>query len=195
MISLVLWIVALLLWVLNLLQPLGPLWVIVAPLAMISIVLRLVFPGMYMTDTRAEPEVLTHILLTVLLAGVICVAGLQALVLRWQQQMLKDKKDCVWFNRLPAIETMERLLFQLLWIGFVLLSIVLLTSVLSYGNLILSNPTVMYKALWVAVAWLVFLFTLLGHHVFAWRGRRAAIGTLVCMLVIVLVYLSSRLLM
>ncbi len=194
MVSLVVWIVALLLWLLTLRQPLGPLWVLVAPVAFLSILLGWVFPGMYITDTRADPEVLTHILLTVLLVGVICVAGLQALVLRWQQSMLKQKKECVWFSRLPALETMERLLFQLLWVGFALLSVVLLTSLVSYGHLIIDNTSIMHKAAWVGLAWFVFLITLVGHHVFAWRGRRAALGTLACMLVIVVVYLSSRVL-
>lgn len=194
MMSLVTWVVAVLLWLLTIWQPLGPLWVIVAPLAWLSIVLRWVFPGVYMTNTQAEPAILVHILLAVLLVGVICIAGLQAWVLRMQQRMLKQKKDCVWFNRLPAIETMERLVFQMLWIGFTLLTLVMLTSAVSYGPLMIEIPSILHKAVAVFLAWLVFLITLLGHHCFAWRGRRAAFGTLLCMMVIVVIYLSSRLL-
>lgn len=194
MISLVLWMAALLLWLLTLFQPLGPMWLLIAPLVIVSIILRAVFPGYYMTDTRAEPEVLAHILLTVLLVGVFCVAGLQAMVLRMQQSMLKSKKECVWFNRLPAIETMERVLFQLLWIGFALLSIVLISSIYSYGNLLFSNPAVLHKAIIVVLTWLVFFITLVGRYALGWRGKRAAIGTLICMLVLLVVYLSSRLL-
>ncbi len=194
MISLVVWMVALLIWLMNLFQQLGPMWLLIAPIAMVSILLRMAFPGYYMTDTRADPEVLAHILLTVLLVGVICVAGLQAMVLRMQQSMLKSKKECVWFNRLPAIETMERVLYQLLWIGFVLLTMVLATSIYAYGDLLSTTPAVLHKTVIVVLTWLVFLVMLLGRYAMGWRGKRAALSILICMVVLLVVYMTSRLL-
>jgi ABC-type uncharacterized transport system permease subunit len=189
MVSLIIWMVAVITWLMTLFEPLGVMWVIITPLAMVSIVLRLLFPDPMYTHMMADHAALVHVLLGVLVVGIICMAGLQAGVLMMQRYSLKHKQAPFLLQRLPALETMEMLLFQLLLVGFVLLTIALASSFYFYINLLPTHAYLLHKTFAVLSAWCVFAVVLLGHRLFGWRGYRAVVATLVGMLILVVVYL------
>ena len=91
---------------------------------------------------------------------------------------------------LPPLSRLERQLFQLIWVGFLLLTLTLLS-----GGLFISNwfaQHLVHKTVLTIAAWLVFGTLLLGNWRFGWRGRQAAIATLVGMLLLALAFFGSK---
>jgi ABC-type uncharacterized transport system permease subunit len=87
---------------------------------------------------------------------------------------------------------MELFLFRLVAIGFMLLTLVIVTSFLFFNQLWLSP--LLQKTLVSLFAWSVFAILLLGRHYLGWRGRQAIRWTLLGVLLVVVVYFSSQLL-
>ena len=136
-----------------------------------------------------------HIVLATLSFGVLCIAGLLAVLLAIQEWCLRYKKMPRVMASLPALETMEILLFQVIQLGFVLLSIVMVTSLYFYYALLLTQSYFLQKALLVMLAWLVFAWLLLGRYHKGWRGRKAIYGTLFGVFLLFITYFGSRFLM
>jgi len=108
--------------------------------------------------------------------------GLAALVLNFagavmyvlQERQLKAKRPGAIYYRLPPLETLDRLTYRALTLGFPFLTAGLLLGVLwagaASGRLLTPDPL----ALFSVVMWVVYAVTLSGRAVGIWRGRRAA---------------------
>lgn len=108
--------------------------------------------------------------------------GLAALVLNFggalmyllQERQLKSKHPGPMYYRLPPLETLDRLAFATLTVGFPFLTVGLALGVLSagrqWGSLLAFDPlAIVSTAMWLVYAATLSL-RLAGH----WRGRRAA---------------------
>lgn len=192
MLSFVIWLIALLILLAALRKPIETLTLFIFPLATISILLVLLFPQIYIVKTAQDPQQLWHILLSALTFSVLCIAGLQAVLLVIQDQQLHNKYTSVWVQKLPALETMETLLFQIIAVGFLLLTLLIITSVYSFHQRVTLG--LIQKIILAVIAWIIFGLLLLGRHAFGWRGRKAIYGTLVGVLILIITYFGSILL-
>jgi len=191
MMSLVSWLVALLVLVVASFRRIEILVTIVFPLAVFSILFALLFPGLYIVQTLSHPQTLFHILLSVLTFGVLCFAGLLALLLAAQEYVLRHKKVMPMVRRLPALTSMETLLFQVIGLGFILLNGVLFSSLYFYRSIILWQQSHWPKFVTVGLAWWVFAILLLGRHFRGWRGRKAIYYTLLGVGLLLCAYVLS----
>lgn len=191
MFSLMAWLVALIVLLVSLRYPIGKLLLFAFPVAMISIGLVKFFPGQYMVNAGTDIKGLVHILLGVLTVSVFCVAGLQALWLAFQERRLRRH---ILAGQVPAspLETTEKLLFQMVWVGFILLSLMLFSSVYFFAHGLLMSA-VLHKTILGAIAWGVFAVLLWGRYYHGWRGHRAVYYTIVGVVLIVVTYLVSNL--
>lgn len=139
----------------------------------------------------SDPRPLVHIIFSIITLGVLCTAGVQAVVLAFQDYHLRVRHGAGIIRRLPSLETMERRLFFIIWLGFLLLSIFLLTSIYFFHEHF--TFYVVYKSVLAAAAWLVLGALLMGRHIAGWRGRKAIYGTLVGFGLLVLAYVSAYL--
>jgi ABC-type uncharacterized transport system permease subunit len=133
-----------------------------------------------------------HVTLSTFAFIIFCAAALQACLLACQDYFLRYKRTSNLIKRLPPLETMELFLFRLVAIGFMLLTLVIVTSFLFFNQLWLSP--LLQKTLVSLFAWSVFAILLLGRHYLGWRGRQAIRWTLLGVLLVVVVYFSSQLL-
>lgn len=133
-----------------------------------------------------------HVLLSIFTVIVLIVAGLLALLLALQERLLRSKYAGAWVQKLPPLETMESLLFLSNRSGFVLLTAVLTTSFYFYHGLLWQQPLLLPKTLLTLTAWTIFLILLLGRHWRGWRGARAINATLCGVILLIVVYLVSR---
>ncbi|MCI0548346.1 MAG: cytochrome c biogenesis protein [Candidatus Rokubacteria bacterium] len=118
---------------------------------------------------------------------VLAVIGLAALVLNFagalmylvQERHLKRKRPGTTYYRLPSLETLDRLTYRTLTLGFPFLTAGLLLGALwagsAWGSLFAFDP----QALFSVVMWLVYAATLSGRAFGHWRGRRAAYSAIV----------------
>lgn len=191
MLVLIVWMVAVLAWLLNCLQPLGVFWLVIAPLAIATMVLRVGYPMHYAVNIAEDPASLIHVLLAVLLVGVVLLTGLCAWVLYMQQRSLKHMTQSRWLQRLPALESMEHVLTQLLLVGFILLTLMMGLSWYYFHAEILTSAFMLQKLVALFAAWSIFALALVGRLLFGWRGLRAVVSTSIAMILLLIVYLIS----
>ena len=194
MLSLMCWLLALFVIVLSLFKPVDILAVGVFPLAALSIVFVLMFSRKYIVNTSSDPITLFHILASVFTSCVLFMAGLVAILLALQEQLLRYNKFNFLRQYLPSLELMEGLLFQIIMVGFVLLSVVLVTSFYFYYQIVFSFD-IFPKLLAVCVAWLVFFILLIGRYFWGWRGRKVIYATLTGAMLLLLAYFGSRIIL
>ena len=193
--SLTAWLITLIVWVVALRKSISSLFVFVFPICALSIVLAMLFPQEKVINTLAHPVALFHILLGVISFCVFCVAGLLAILLAIQEWCLRYKKVLGFIAQLPALESMEILLFQLIQFGFVLLSIIVITSIYFYYDLLFTQIFLIQKTLLTVMAWFIFAWLLSGRYHHGWRGRKAIYGTLFAVFLLFLSYYGSRFLL
>lgn len=172
-ISLVGWLLATLAIGMSLYQPVLTLGAF--PLAALGILLSLFVAAPYAPLATLSRGIESHILLSILAYSVLMIAAAQACLLAIQDRQLRQHRRGL-LTALPPLQTMERLLFDLIAVGFVLLSLAILTGFLTLSNIFAQH--VAHKTILTLAAWLVFAVLLAGRHWLGWRGTTAIRFTL-----------------
>lgn len=188
--SLTAWLSALLLWTACRRQPLQMLGIGLYPIAGIATLLATLLPSDSAVLDARDWRVETHVVLSVLSAGVMTLAAIQALALAAQDRLLHGHSAKGWATRLPPLQTMERLLFGSIALGWWLLSFTLLTGFVFVSNVVVQH--LLHKTVLSITAWAVFGGLLLGRMRFGWRGRRAIRWTLSGYGLLLLAYFGSK---
>lgn len=174
-VSLVGWLIATLSIAMSLYQPVVILTLGAFPLAALGILLSLFAPDPYLPLRGLSPGTQTHIMLSLLAYSVLTIAAAHAVLLAVQDRHLRQHRPGL-LRSLPPLVTMERLLFDLIAIGFVLLTIAVGTGFLTLENFF--DQHVAHKAVFTLAAWGVFAVLLAGRHFLGWRGATAIRFTL-----------------
>lgn len=182
------WLITVMVFIFSLRKSIESLFLLVFPVCALSIAFVLLSSQKNMVNTIAEPITLFHIILSEVAFCVLSIAGLLAILLAAQECCLRYKKMLGIMSQLPAVESMEAFLFQVIYCGFILLSIVLISSIYFYYDLLWTRYDVLQKALLVTLAWIVFAWLLIGRHYMGWRGRKAINGTLFAVLLLFISY-------
>ena len=117
-----------------------------------------------------------HVVISVLGYSVLTLAVLQALALWQQEAALRNKRLTRITSVLPPLQSLERLLFQLLTIGTLLLTLAIASGLLFMEDIFGQHLT--HKVAFTVLAWATFCALLIGHHKYGWRGAQAAKWTL-----------------
>jgi len=188
--SLVAWIIAVVILIASLRQPVQNLAIVIMPLAALCIALDLVFPSHLIIPVSASPGLQLHILFSVLAYSILTIAALQALVLALEEHLLRQKRILPVLHFLPPLQDMEVLLFRLLGTGFVLLTVSLISGGLYIEDLFAQH--LIHKTVLSCIAWLVFALLLWGRWRRGWRGRLAVRYTLTGFVLLMLAYFGSK---
>jgi cytochrome c-type biogenesis protein CcsB len=96
-----------------------------------------------------------------------------------QERQLKTKRPGAFYYRLPALQTLDRLTFRTLALGFPFLTTGLVLGVLwaraAWGSPFAFDPLAFFSF----VAWVIYAGTLAGRAAAGWHGRRAAYCSIV----------------
>jgi ABC-type uncharacterized transport system permease subunit len=192
--SIVIWQASALLWLACARWPLAAIAVPLYPLAALAVVgttLTSSGAGIGIVDWRLK----LHVTLSVLAAGLFTLAAIHSAVLAAQNRLLhrpgtRNTPSRSWVGRLPPLQTMEHLLFRMLWIAMGLLSAALLTGVLFVDNLL--DQHLVHKTVLSFTAWGVFATLLWGRWRYGWRGRTALRWTSIGYGVLLLAYFGSK---
>ena len=133
-----------------------------------------------------------HLGIALLAFGFLCIAAAQAFLLYIQDRHLHSHRPGSLLPALPPIQTMERNLFRLTLIGFVLLTLNLVIGMgfqyAQEGRTLAFNHHVLLSFL----AWMGFAALLAGHRIYGWRGAVAARWTLAAFGILVLAFFGTR---
>ncbi|WP_041718012.1 cytochrome C assembly family protein [Alkalilimnicola ehrlichii MLHE-1] len=142
------------------------------------------------TVVPREPGVDLHILTSMLGYSTLALAAIQALILAALDYRLRHRRMGGFVRRLPALNTMEQQLFGMLWLGFALLSVGLLTGLVFVDDLLAQH--LVHKTTLSVVAWVVFGTLLVGRWRLGWRGQTAVRWTLGGFAALMLAYFGSK---
>ncbi|MEO5574171.1 MAG: cytochrome c biogenesis protein CcsA [Gammaproteobacteria bacterium] len=190
--SLITWFIALLLLLTSLTKPVINLGIVLLPLAALTIVLEIMFPSNHLLFMQAGFDGLdAHILISIMAASLITIAAVQAGLLAIQDAHLHEKHPGGFIRALPPLQTGETLLFQIIAMGFVLLTAALISGAIFLENIFAQH--LVHKTVLSIIAWLVFGILLWGRWRFGWRGRTAIRWTLAGFFALMLAYFGSKL--
>ncbi|QKT04715.1 cytochrome c biogenesis protein CcsA [Ectothiorhodospiraceae bacterium 2226] len=189
--SLTAWLISLLLVLTAAVRPVESLGIVIFPFAAAAVMLKLLFPEAGIRIGGHGPALELHILVSFLAYSLLGLAAVQALLLAAQERHLRTKRPGGYVRALPPLQTMEQLLFQLIALGFFLLSLALASGFLFLEDIFAQH--LVHKTVLSITAWTVFGILLFGRWRFGWRGRTAIRWTLSGFAVLMLAYFGSKL--
>jgi ABC-type uncharacterized transport system permease subunit len=119
-----------------------------------------------------------HIMVNVLGIVAFALAFGTALAYLIQERLLRSKQVSGVFQRLPALDVLDSLGLRLVTIGFPLLTVGVVTGSFWVARLRDGQLSLSAAQGFGLLAWLFFGSVLLARAAAGWRGRRAAIGTM-----------------
>lgn len=136
---------------------------------------------------------LAHIIFSVIAVAVLVLAALHSLVTAMQNHIIKQYplQPYPIFRNLPPVETMQNLLFKILWAGFILLSVSFLAAFIYLPDV--WQHIQFSKLLLSILAWLLFATLLYGHHRYGWSSDIITIRTIIGVLLLAIAYFGSKL--
>lgn len=203
MLSAALWMTVAAYWIENRNLSVDGLRRLVLPSAAITIVLPVLFPGTLVSLAGRSPLFSWHIALSTLAYGSLTIAAFHAVLMAMQESRLHALPVAAtqrgWFtlalDRLPALLTMERLLFRLIGLGFVLLTLTVLSGVFFSEELFGKPFRLEHKTVFTMLSWGLFGALLAGRYWRGWRGKTALSITLTGFMTLLLAYVGSRFVM
>ena len=188
--SLTTWMISTVLLVSAIGKPVETLGLLVFPLASLLMIADLAFPGSRLLPPGTGWELRLHVVVSILAYAMLTLATLQALLLAFQDSHLRSHHPGGIIRALPPLQTMESLLFEMIGLGFVLLSLSLLSGFAYLEDMFAQH--VAHKTLLAIIGWVIFAALLWGRYRFGWRGATAIRWTLSGFVLLMLAYFGSR---
>lgn len=131
-----------------------------------------------------------HVIASLLAYGVLSIAAINAMFISVQHNILHRHLRPGLLEVLPPLATMEKLLFQLILAGWLLLTISLGSGLVFIDSLFAQHLA--HKTVLSILAWLIFGMLLFGRYRYGWRGMRVVRLCLLGMAVLLLAYFGSK---
>ncbi|WP_420226984.1 cytochrome C assembly family protein [Pigmentiphaga litoralis] len=175
------------------------------PIGAIATLLVLLFPDGRVIAHADSGWLRVHLAISLSAYAMITIAALHALLMASADRRLHElSTDAAvpasrtgqvlarLFDAMPPLLMLERLLFRLIWVGFVLLTLAVMTGIIISEALSGKPLPFDHKTVFTLLSWLTFGLLLLGRQVWGWRGRIALRWTLTGFALLLLAYTGSR---
>jgi ABC-type uncharacterized transport system permease subunit len=191
-ISAILWLTVLIYWLGSLVYRLEGLQALIMPAAAVAAFLPALLPAAKPLPNTELLAFKLHLLMSMAAYSLFTIASLHVLLMAMLERRLHQGTLPAGLRRLPPLLTMETLLFRIIWAGFVMLTLTLVSGVFFSEEVFGKAARLNHKTVFGFVSWIVFAALLLGRHFRGWRGRVAVRWTLTGFLLLVLAYLGSK---
>jgi ABC-type uncharacterized transport system permease subunit len=190
--SLMMWLAVLIYWLESFMARMEGMQPMVLPLAALCTVLPVFFPNDHLVANAGAVGFKLHFLAAMLAYSLLTLSALHAIFMGFTENALHKRSVRRSLGSLPPLLTMEKLLFRMLLIGFILLTLTVGSGVLFSEELFGKPLTVDHKTLFAFASWGIFAILLIGRHAWGWRGKRALRWTLAGFALLILAYVGSR---
>ncbi len=136
----------------SLRKPLHSLFIILFPVAALILAIATVTNANPAAGSPLSLSIGIHVILSLLAFSLFTIATGQALLLAYQDRQLKNHHPGGFLRELPPLQTMEALLFEVLWAGFILLSFALITGIVFIDDF--WGQHLAHKAFFSLLGWL-----------------------------------------
>jgi ABC-type uncharacterized transport system permease subunit len=191
-VSVIVWLTVLTYWAGGFFYRLEGLQMLIASAAAVLVLAPLAAPSVHpLTHTQLGAFRL-HLIISLLAYSLFTIASLQALVMAGLERRLRDGTVPRVLQRLPPLLTMERILFQIITAGFLMLTLTLGSGMLFSEELFGRPLQFTHKVVFGIASWVIFGALLAGRQIYGWRGRTALRWTLAGFLALVLAYIGTK---
>jgi ABC-type uncharacterized transport system permease subunit len=188
--SLICWVINLVVLLSSLKKPLHNLFVFLFPMSAVSVFFSVFGESPVIPYTHLGPPIATHIIFSFLAYSLLTIAAFQALLLAYQNHRLRHKHPAGLVRLLPPLQTMETLMFELLWVGEILLTLSIITGFLFFTDLFAQHLA--HKTVFSLLSWIIYAILLWGRHQSGWRGTQAIRWSLGGFVALMLAYFGTK---
>lgn len=190
--SAIFWLTALIYWLANLKHQLHSLQAFILPPAALFVLLPAFAIKNYYLPTEHEGLLMSHIGIAILAYSLFTFAALHALLMTIAERSLHNKPTFIKLPSFPPLMVMESLLFKVITLGFILLTITLLSGML-FSEQIFGKPLQLnHKTVFSIASWVIYGWLLYGRFQYGWRGIKAIRWTLIGFVLLLLAYVGSK---
>ena len=161
------------------------------PLSALSVLVSTYAPDTDIANGNSDGGILLHIGSSILAYAVLTLAAAQAALVALQDHQLRHRHTRGIIQVLPPLQLMETMLFELLWVGVILLSISIGTGILFLDDIFAQH--LVHKTTLSIIAWILFSILLWGHYQLGWRSQTAVRLTLAGFALLMLGFFGSKL--
>jgi cytochrome c-type biogenesis protein CcsB len=151
-----------------------------------AIAMRPVFKGLWL------PLHVIAALLGDAIFAIACIAGVMYLI---QERQIKTKRLGAFYSRLPSLNILDSINYYAIRYGFLLLTIGMITGSIvaqgAHGSYWRWDP----KEVWSMITWLCYAALLHQRMAIGWRGRRSALMSIGCFLILIFTFVGVNFLM
>lgn len=190
--SAIFWLTALIYWLSSLKHQLHSLQAFVLPPAAIFVLLpAFAIKNHYLPEADAG-LFMAHIAIAILAYSLFTFAALHALLMAIAERSLHNKPTLIKLPSFPPLMVMESLLFRVITLGFILLTLTLLSGMI-FSEEIFGKPLQFnHKTIFSIASWIIYGWLLYGRYRYGWRGIKAIRLTLIGFVMLLLAYLGSK---
>ncbi len=198
--SLIAWVGLAFYWFQSWFMPISSLRWMAVLFALICAFLPTIFPGTLISPKAvSDPWFKGHFVVATVAVGLLSLAAMHAMLMSIQDRALHrqlaiipNTRFALWLEDLPPLMTMESLLFNLLYVGFALLSLTVFSGLL-FSQTLFGKPLVFdHKTIFALVSWFLFAGLLIARWRVGLRGRAAIRWVLSAYTALLLAYVGSR---
>lgn len=188
-ISLVNWMIALCFTILMQRLKVIVLVPVVFVCSILSVALLWLVPPENIVHFSQHPEVLIHIILSLVAYSTLMIAALYAIQLALIKNKLKTKQLLI-SPVVPPLMTVEKQLYHLVLIGTIVLTLSLITGFVFLDDMFTDGKG--HKAILSIIAWVLYVAMLWQHHQVGCKMRSAVVYTLSGATLLSLAYFGAR---
>jgi ABC-type uncharacterized transport system permease subunit len=190
--SAIAWMAVALYLIADVVYPFDGLQTFVAPVAAVCSLMPLVFAPVHPLPNTELIAFKAHVIIAMLAYGLFTIAALHGLLMTLVERRLHSEPLAPALKSFPPLLTMERLLFQIIVVAFVLLTLTLVSGVF-FSEELFGKPVVFnHKTVFAFISWGIFAALLAGRALYGWRGRVAVRWVLTGFVMLLLAYVGSK---
>lgn len=186
------WLTVLIYWLASFRYNLAGLQALILPGAAILSLMPLFLPEIHPLPHTELPAFRAHLLISMLAYALFTIAAMHALLMYMAERSLHHRTVSNLIHNLPPLLTMEKLLFRIITVGFLLLTLTI-TSGIMFSEEVFDKPLQFsHKTLFAILSWGVYATLLGGRMIYGWRGKTAIRWTLSGFAMLLLAYIGSK---
>ena len=171
-------------------RPVHSLFVLLFPLSALALLASLFLQRSQASLAGVSDALAIHVLVSILAYSILLMAALQSILVGITERYIRTKSHILMLRILPPLETMEHLLFVMLWVGFVGLTIAVGSGFIYLDDMFAQH--VVHHTVLSSASWVVYVVLLVGRQAFGWRGTAAVRWTLSAFALLLLGYFGSK---
>lgn len=162
------------------------------PCAALMLLSGLVFPGKFSGYEITDLPFMLHIGTSLLAYGLFGIATLLSVLTLLLNRSLHRRSFSKLAGFLPSLLSLEKLMFQAMWAGFILLTYSVVSGTFFVEAVFGKPMTFTHKTVFGILSWLIYGGLLLKHSMTAWRGKKAAVWTIIGFVSLMIAYMGSK---